>query len=189
MAPSSTEKLASSSSSPPPPPPRFTYDVFLSFRGYDTRHTITNYLYEALRRQGIVVFRDDDELERGKTISYSLITAIKESRSTIVLLSQNYANSKWCLRELAKIVDCKNTSAQIVWVVFFKINSSDLFSPTGVYERFFIEYEENFNKKLEEVQGWRVAMRELEGLFGGLSGRRLKDEYDSLLAFSYTSSS
>ncbi|XP_023524529.1 TMV resistance protein N-like [Cucurbita pepo subsp. pepo] len=153
---------ASSSSSSP----RWSYDVFLSFRGEDTRKTITNHLYEALRRQGIVVFRDDDELERGKAIADVLIKAIEESRSTIVILSQRYADSKWCLRELAKIVHCKNTLGQTVLVVFHKINSFDVISPTGIYENFFIDHESNIKENFEEVQSWRYAMREVGGLFG-----------------------
>lgn len=170
---------ASSSSSSP----RWSYDVFLSFRGEDTRKTITNHLYEALRRQGIVVFRDDDELERGKAIADVLIKAIEESRSTIVILSQRYADSKWCLRELAKIVHCKNTLGQTVLVVFHKINSFDVISPTGIYENFFIDHESNIKENFEEVQSWRYAMREVGGLFGW----HVNDEYDSLLLLSYTS--
>ncbi|CAJ2665826.1 unnamed protein product [Trifolium pratense] len=34
-------------------------EVFLSFREEDTRATFTSHLYEALRRAGITVFRDD----------------------------------------------------------------------------------------------------------------------------------
>ncbi|KAL6192440.1 hypothetical protein ACLB2K_033528 [Fragaria x ananassa] len=39
---------------------RLRWDVFLSFRGEDTRQTITNSLYDALVRRGVRVFRDDD---------------------------------------------------------------------------------------------------------------------------------
>lgn len=179
MASPSTKELAAASSSSSP---RWTYDVFLSFRGEDTRKTITNHLYEALRRQGIVVFRDDDELERGKTIAEALIKAIEESRSTIVILSERYADSKWCLRELAKIVDCKHTLGQMVLVVLYKIDSSDVISPTGRFEKFFIDHETNLKENFEEVQSWRNAMREVVGPSPWL----VNDEYDSLLLFSYT---
>ena len=46
----------------------YRYDVFLSFRGKETRKTITDHLYTALDNAGFLTFRDDDELERGEDI-------------------------------------------------------------------------------------------------------------------------
>ena len=48
---------------------RWKYDVFLSFRGEDTHYKFTDHLYTALVEKGIVTFRDDEKLERGKSIS------------------------------------------------------------------------------------------------------------------------
>ena len=43
---------------------RWKYDVFLSFRGEDTRYKFMGHLYEALIQKGIVTFKDDEKLER-----------------------------------------------------------------------------------------------------------------------------
>ncbi|KAL6194772.1 hypothetical protein ACLB2K_035848 [Fragaria x ananassa] len=59
---------------------RLRWDVFLSFRGEDTRHTITNSLYDALVQRGVRVFRDDDALNRGDEIAPSLLEAIDDCR-------------------------------------------------------------------------------------------------------------
>ncbi|KAM0042661.1 putative TIR domain, P-loop containing nucleoside triphosphate hydrolase [Helianthus debilis subsp. tardiflorus] len=75
-----------------PTPHKFHYDVFLSFRGEDTRHTISNDLYNALIDAGIHTFRDD--------IPSELIKSIEESRASIVVFSKDYASSRWCLDEL-----------------------------------------------------------------------------------------
>ncbi|KAL0000695.1 hypothetical protein SO802_014476 [Lithocarpus litseifolius] len=40
----------------------------------------TDHLYAALQQKGILTFRDDEELERGKSISPELLKAIEESR-------------------------------------------------------------------------------------------------------------
>ena len=85
---------------------RWVYDVFLSFRGKDTRNNFTDHLYTALKQKGVFTFRDNEELERGKSISPELLKAIEESKFAIVILSRNYASSTWCLDELAKIVKC-----------------------------------------------------------------------------------
>ncbi|KAI4388867.1 hypothetical protein MLD38_001158 [Melastoma candidum] len=56
------------------------YDVFLSFRGEDTRLNFTDHLYSALVQRGIITFRDEESLERGGPISDRLSSAIEQSR-------------------------------------------------------------------------------------------------------------
>ena len=79
--------------------------MFLSFCGVDTRKNFTDHLYIALKQKGIITFRDDEKLERGKYISPELLKAIEESKNAIIVLSTNYAFSRWCLIELAKMVE------------------------------------------------------------------------------------
>ncbi|KAG7597385.1 Leucine-rich repeat 3 [Arabidopsis suecica] len=55
------------------------YDVFLSFRGEDTRKTIVSHLYAALDSRGIVTFKDDQRLEIGDRISDELHRALGSS--------------------------------------------------------------------------------------------------------------
>uniref|UniRef100_A0A6N2LQB2 TIR domain-containing protein n=1 Tax=Salix viminalis TaxID=40686 RepID=A0A6N2LQB2_SALVM len=91
---------------------RWNYDVFLSFRGEDTRKTITDHLYSALIQAGIHTFRDDNELPRGEEISPQLLRAIEGSRISVVVFSTNYASSRWCLDELVKIIECRQKTHQ-----------------------------------------------------------------------------
>ncbi|KAB1228175.1 TMV resistance protein N [Morella rubra] len=87
---------------------RWNYDVFLSFRGEDTRKSFTDHLYSALVKAGIRTFRDDDELRRGENISTELLNAIRGSRISIAVFSKGYASSRWCLDELVEILRCRN---------------------------------------------------------------------------------
>jgi len=75
----------------------FTYDVFLNFRGEDTRYGFTGNLYKALCDRGIHTFIDDEDLQSGEEITPALQKAIEESRIAIVVLSQNYASSSFCM--------------------------------------------------------------------------------------------
>ncbi|XP_054813454.1 putative disease resistance protein At4g11170 [Prosopis cineraria] len=59
---------------------KWTYDVFLSFRGEDTRLTFVGHLYDSLRQRGIRTFFDDKAFHAGEEIRESLFKAIKESR-------------------------------------------------------------------------------------------------------------
>ena len=58
---------------------QWKYDVFLSFRGEDTRNNFTDHLYVVLQQKNILTFRDEEELEKGKSIS-QLFKTIEESQ-------------------------------------------------------------------------------------------------------------
>ena len=66
--------------------------------------SFTDHLYSALCQNGINTFMDD-KLRRGEQISPVLLNAIEESRFSIIIFSDNYAFSGWCLDELAKIIE------------------------------------------------------------------------------------
>ncbi|MCI22776.1 toll interleukin receptor, partial [Trifolium medium] len=68
------------------------WQIFLSFRGEDTRYSFTGFLYQALSQAGFKTFMDDGGLHTGYQISPSLLNAIEASRLSIIVLSENYAN-------------------------------------------------------------------------------------------------
>nr|XP_029147006.1 TMV resistance protein N-like [Arachis hypogaea] len=150
------------------------YDVFVSFRG-DTRFNFTDHLCAALRRHGILAFRDDTRLEKGGPISAGLLQAIEGSQVLIVVFSMNYASSKWCLQELAKIADCINIPGHRVLPVFCDVSPSEVRKQSGNYEKAFVEHEERFKKDaemMEQVRRWRAALTQV----ASLSGWDLKDK-------------
>ncbi|KAI9085181.1 hypothetical protein K1719_032892 [Acacia pycnantha] len=107
--------------SPSKPMPKYSYDVFLSFRGDDTRRSFTSYLCAALKQVGIEVYMDEERIERGEIISSSLLEAIESSRISIIIFSENYADSSWCLQELEKIMECYKATSQEVLPIFFDV--------------------------------------------------------------------
>ncbi|XP_039155983.1 disease resistance protein RUN1-like [Eucalyptus grandis] len=96
--------------SPPIQPSENDYDVFLNFRGRDTRERFVDHLYCGLVNAGICVFRDDAELLKGEDLSSNLQEALENSKIFIPIISENYASSKWCLDELPKRWLCTNGS-------------------------------------------------------------------------------
>ena len=170
MASMSTERALSPSSSSSFTP-RWKYDVFLSFRGKDTRNNFTDHLYFALKQKGIFTFRDDEKLERGKSISPELSKAIEESRFAIVIFSRNYAFSTWCLDELAKVIGCVKETGMTVLPIFYNVDPSDIRKQIGTFAQAFAEHEERFKENIKKVQKWRDALREA----GNLSGWHLQD--------------
>ncbi|XP_030944347.1 TMV resistance protein N-like isoform X2 [Quercus lobata] len=153
---------------------RRKYDVFLSFRGEDTRYKFMGHLYEALIQKGIFTFKDDEKLERGEPISPDLLKAIEESRFAVVILSENYASSTWCLDELAKIICCKNETGMTVLPVFHYVEPSDVRKQMGTFALAFAKHEEKENK--ERVEKWRDALTQV----GSLRGWHLKDHWSEI---------
>ncbi|KAL0009633.1 hypothetical protein SO802_011135 [Lithocarpus litseifolius] len=147
---------------------QFKYDVFISFRGEDTRNNFMDHLYDALRVKGINTFRDDEKLERGKPISLELSKAIEESRISVVILSKDYASSPWCLDELAKIIACKEDLGMIVLPVFHYVEPSDVRKQMGTFAQAFVKHEEEEKTRVDK---WRDALRQV----GILAGWHLKD--------------
>ncbi|KAH9726919.1 ADP-ribosyl cyclase/cyclic ADP-ribose hydrolase [Citrus sinensis] len=143
------------------------YDVFLSFRGEDTRVSFTCHLYYNLNeRTKIKTFIDDEELRRGDEISPALLNAIEGSKISVVIFSKDYASSKWCLNELVKIVECKHTNGQIVIPVFYSVSPSDVRHQAGIFGDGFDKLEQQFKEKPEMVQKWRDALKETSHLAG-----------------------
>ena len=154
--------LSSSSSSSR----RWIYDVFLSFRGEDTRNSFTDHLYAALQRSGISTFRDNEKIEKGKSIAPELLKAIEDSRFAIVILSRNYASSTWCLDELAKIIRCMKENEMTVLPIFYKVDPSDVRKQMGTFAQAFAEHKERLKENKEKVQTWRAALSEVANLSG-----------------------
>ncbi|CAL9017865.1 unnamed protein product [Prunus brigantina] len=155
--------MASSASSTPT---KWTHDVFLSFRGEDTRNNFTDHLYHALIHKGIDTFRDDEKLKRGKDIAPELLKAIEESRFAVVILSKDYASSTWCLAELAHIVECMKAGELQVFPVFYHVKPSEVTNQTGNFSQAFAKHEELYKDNLGEVDKWRKALTEIADISG-----------------------
>jgi len=157
----STTKTTSSSSQS-----GWDYDVFLSFRGQDTRKNFTDHLYTALKRLQISTFRDEEKLPRGENISAELLKAIRGSRISIVVFSKGYATSRWCLEELVEIVHCKSTIDHTIFPIFYHVDPSDVRHQTGTFEEAFARHEKQFQTDMDRVRRWRKALTEAANCSG-----------------------
>ncbi|CAN1245502.1 Disease resistance protein L6 [Linum grandiflorum] len=141
------------------------YEVFLSFRGPDVRESFADCLYSYLVRSKIRTFRDEEELRKGESIGPSLVQAITESKIYIPILTKSYAASKWCLQELAKMVQCwKQGEGHIILPIFYLMNPRDVRHQAGLYEEAFEEHSKKHDP--ETVQEWRTALQEVGQMKG-----------------------
>ncbi|XP_023756518.1 disease resistance protein RUN1 [Lactuca sativa] len=154
---------SSSSSSMASTSPHGSYDVFLSFRGEDTRDSFTDHLYHALNRAGINTFRDNEEIDRGEKLNPEIGRAVKESRASIVVLSPNYATSTWCLDELLSILKQRKECNHFVLPVFYHVDPSDVRKHN---KNFAIQVKANQRWTDHNVNQWKRALREVADLAG-----------------------
>jgi hypothetical protein len=142
------------------------YDVFLSFRGEDTRAKFISHLYTTLENAGIYVFRDDDEIQRGDHISVSLLRAIGKSRISVVVLSRNYANSRWCMLELENIMYISRTQGMVVVPVFYEIDPSEVRHQTRKFGEDFESLLSKMSVDTPKLSNWKTALAEVGGTAG-----------------------
>ncbi|KAK8329864.1 hypothetical protein V6Z12_A11G354500, partial [Gossypium hirsutum] len=151
------------------------YDVFLSFRGEDTRNNFTDHLYDALKRSGIVTFRDDPKLEAGEEIAPELFNAIQQSWCSVIVFSETYAFSGWCLEELSEIIQQKNVNGHKVFPIFYHVDPSDLRKQKEKVEEAFAKHEERYKEDKDKIQKWRNALTQV----ANIKGWHLHDRHES----------
>nr|XP_048332848.1 TMV resistance protein N-like [Ziziphus jujuba var. spinosa] len=149
---------------------REKYDVFLSFRGEDTRDGFISYLYDALERKHIVTFKDDENLESGHRIS-EIMEAIKESKICIIVFSKDFASSTWCLNEVVRIRECKRNGNAVI-PIFYGIEPSVVRKQQEGYAEAFAKHEQD---RREMVQQWRDALKEVADI-SGYDSKKIRPE-------------
>ncbi|CAN1306143.1 Disease resistance protein L6 [Linum perenne] len=155
--------------------PSVEYEVFLSFRGPDTRNQITEILYRFLIHSKIHTFKDDDEMRKGEGIWPALVKAINQSKVYVPILSENYTHSKWCLNELAEIVECrKKDNRRIILPIFYMVDPRDVRHQSGPYQKAFQQHEKMFDPST--IQSWKNALKEI----GTLKGWHVKNNDEQI---------
>ncbi|KAM0052497.1 putative TIR domain, P-loop containing nucleoside triphosphate hydrolase [Helianthus debilis subsp. tardiflorus] len=162
----------------------YKFDVFLSFRGEDTRNNFTDHLLKALQEATIETFFDDAEIQIGEFLKPELENAIKASRSSIIVLSKNYASSTWCLDELAHIMEQKRTSKHNVFPIFYHVNPSDVRKQRNSFGDAMADHKQRMERESDEkkrselvkkIEKWKKALTEVADMKGKeANGRETK---------------
>ncbi|EFH39768.1 hypothetical protein ARALYDRAFT_916982 [Arabidopsis lyrata subsp. lyrata] len=146
------------SSSPEELPPQ--HQVFIHFRGRDLRYGFVSHLEKILKDHKIEVFVDSGE-DRGEHLE-NLLTRIEESRIALAIFSENYTESEWCLRELAKIKDCVDQKRLVAIPIFYKVEPSTVKYLMGEFGDAFRKLAKNDKRKKE----WKAALRAIPEFMG-----------------------
>ncbi|XP_039165128.1 disease resistance protein RPV1-like isoform X2 [Eucalyptus grandis] len=156
------------------------YDVFLSFRGPDTRANFTDSLYHTLLDKCINVFIDKQGIDVGEEISPEIFQAIDNSKIGIPIFSRDYAFSSWCLRELEHMMQRWKTNELEVMPIFYDVEPCDVKLETRVYADALTLHKEK--RGAEIVQRLGEALGEVTGIKGWDTKNRGHGELARLIA-------
>ncbi|PWA54960.1 toll/interleukin-1 receptor (TIR) domain-containing protein [Artemisia annua] len=131
------------------------YDVFLSFRGEDTRKKFVDHLYTALDQRLIGTYKDDITLPRGESVGPALLKAIEESNIAVVIFSKNYADSSWYLDKLVHIMKCREEMGLTVIPIFYDVDPSEVRHQKREFGEAFSKQE---MKNVTKAELWRKAL-------------------------------
>lgn len=107
---------------------------------------------------------NDHRIERGHTIGPEAVRAIRDSQVSIVVLSNNYPSSSWCLDELVEILKFSEVSRQMVMPIYYNIDPSDARKQSGSFGSALMKTCEG---QPEEVkQRWSKALTYIASIAG-----------------------
>ncbi|PON48345.1 LOW QUALITY PROTEIN: TIR domain containing protein [Trema orientale] len=151
------------------------YDVFLSFRGEDTRNNFTSHLHAALDRKKIKTYFDETSLKRGEEISPALMEAIRNSKISVIVFSKNYASSSWCARTLCSYFNAAENTANLFC-------QSHVRKQDGSYREAFVKHEEDYKDRIDVVREWRDAL-EISANLSGFDSRAIRFSFNLIFFF------
>ncbi|KAL8262634.1 hypothetical protein R6Q59_023983 [Mikania micrantha] len=155
-----------------------------SFRGKDTRNGFTDHLYNALLDSGMITFLDDEEIETGEPLKPELESAIRSSRASVIILSENYASSTWCLDELVLILHQKRICKQYVISIFYHVEPTHVRKQHNSFGEAMAEHKQKMEAETDaekrsqfaqKMESWKMALTEVTDL----KGRDVKDRKES----------
>lgn len=150
---------------------QWSYDVFVSYRGEDIGKIFMDHLFSDFKRKGIHAYGDNDDTTREEEETYfESYKAIEQSRFLIVIFTQNYASSTLCLKELVKILECKEREKDKYEVrcIFYDVKPAVVRNQTGIYKEAIMKHEASNEI---DVFKWKQALT----MAANLSGLDLND--------------
>nr|GEV96804.1 TMV resistance protein N-like [Tanacetum cinerariifolium] len=143
-------------------------------------------LFTAFAPQEISTYKYDPTVPVDKSIVHTLVKAIKDSQISLVIFSENYADSYLCLEELACIMKCKDERGLIVMPIFYHVDPIDEQKLTGKYGEA-LEKHELENK--DKVESWKKALVDASSIAGwevnhianGNESRYIKEIVETIL--------
>ncbi|KAF3781636.1 TMV resistance protein [Nymphaea thermarum] len=143
---------------------RFEFDVLLSFSGSDARgEGFAGRLLAALKQHDV---RTPPAVGVPENKWVTALPHVEASQVFLPIISESYADSRWRLSELAKMV-ASACGGRVILPVFLGVDPSDVRRQRGPFEAAFGRLEEESGaEEKSSVSEWRDAMKEVGEIVG-----------------------
>lgn len=157
-----------------------TYDVFLSFRGKLIRKMFVDHLHTSLKNAGFSVFLDSQNMNRGNEIASTLQNAIENSSILIPIFTKNYADSHWCLDEVAYMCKCSG----VIIPLFYDVKPTEVRNPErGAFAKAFEQKKGRYSQ--QKINEWKAALSKVSSFSGWSTDDTLGYVIKVVLGFSF----
>ncbi|XP_027906170.1 TMV resistance protein N-like isoform X2 [Vigna unguiculata] len=139
------------------------YDVLINFSGEDIRKKFVSHLDSALSAVGLTT------IHHHHNAVHIQQPILKLCRVAIVVFTQTYSESAWCLHQLQQIIQWHETYCQHVLPVYYEIRPSDVRLQKGNFgETLKATAQQAFSgQQLEHgMSMWNLALTKAANLFG-----------------------
>ena len=158
-------ELASSTSKLP-----LMYDVLINFTGEDIRRKFVSHLDSALSSVGFTTFLHHDNAVKPMPMPMHVQEPILNlCRVAIVVFTETYSESAWCLHQLQQIIEWHETYSRHVLPVYYETQPSDVRLQKGDFGNAFrVTAHQTFSaQELEHgMSRWSHAITKATNFFG-----------------------
>ncbi|XP_028751314.1 TMV resistance protein N-like [Neltuma alba] len=116
-------------------------------------------------------------LHEGTYIKTELLEAIGSSKIAIIIFSEEYGGSKWCLEELSMIIELYETNNRTVLPVFYHVSPTQIRHQTSSFGGAFNDLVQKNSPSKYQVSEWRKALTNVGNLKGTVV-HSFRDESD-----------
>ena len=121
------------------------------------------FLYKDLENHGLKPYLDRECIHPGEECWESIEDAIKNTSIAVVVFSERYAESEWCLKELHVMLEAH--SCKTILPIFYNVTPWDLRNPErGQFKDGFEKLKKKFNSNL--IEQWKVDLEVASKLMG-----------------------
>ncbi|XP_027908441.1 TMV resistance protein N-like isoform X2 [Vigna unguiculata] len=142
------------------------YDVLINFTGDDIHRKFVSHLDSVLTSVGISTFLHHQNSVKATHIQQPIL---KNCRVAIVVFTQTYSQSAWCLNQLQQIIKWHETYLRHVLPVYYEIQPSDVRLQKGDFGKALkATAQQTFSgQQLEDAMSrWSYALTKAANFFG-----------------------
>lgn len=131
--------------------PKYQYDVFIS-HAVEDKLVIANELADRLQKASLKVWYSGRELNAGDSITDTIHQGLNKSRFGIVILSKNYLNKRWTLREFYTLLAREDQDNKVIIPVLTDITPEELaINDLTMADRFALRSDKGLDYVVEKI--------------------------------------